>query len=73
MIDVETMANIIKIFSGNAHRELALDIATHLDLPLCEAEVKKFSDGEIFVEIKRMSAAPMSLLCSRPARRSTIT
>lgn len=52
MIDIETMANIIKIFSGNAHRELALEIATHLDLPLCEAEVKKFSDGEIFVEIK---------------------
>ena len=46
------MANIIKIFSGNAHRGLARDIASHLDLPLCEAEVKKFSDGEIFVEIK---------------------
>ncbi|MBB5348770.1 ribose-phosphate pyrophosphokinase [Desulfoprunum benzoelyticum] len=45
------MANIIKIFSGNAHKDLALDIATHLDLPLSKAEVKKFSDGEIFVEI----------------------
>ena len=45
------MANIIKIFSGNAHNDLALDIATHLDLPLSKAEVRKFSDGEIFVEI----------------------
>jgi len=45
------MANIIKIFSGNAHKDLALDIATYLDLPLSKAEVKKFSDGEIFVEI----------------------
>ena len=46
------MPNIIKIFSGNAHRQLAGEIAGHLDLPLCEAEVKKFSDGEIFVEVK---------------------
>jgi ribose-phosphate pyrophosphokinase len=46
------MANIIKIFSGNAHRQLAKEIATHLDLPLSEAEVKTFSDGEIFVEVK---------------------
>ena len=45
------MANIIKIFSGNAHKDLALDIATHLDLPLSKADVRKFSDGEIFVEI----------------------
>jgi ribose-phosphate pyrophosphokinase len=46
------MPNIIKIFSGNAHIEMANEIASHLDLPLSEAEVKKFSDGEIFVEIK---------------------
>ena len=45
------MANIIKIFSGNAHKGLALDIAAHLDLPVSQAEVRKFSDGEIFVEI----------------------
>lgn len=46
------MPNIIKVFSGNAHKDMALEIAGHLDLPLAEAEVKKFSDGEIFVEIK---------------------
>lgn len=46
------MPNIIKIFSGNAHCELASEIASHLDLPLSEAEVRKFSDGEIFVELK---------------------
>ncbi len=46
------MPNIIKIFSGNAHREMATEIASHLDLPLSAAEVKKFSDGEIFVEVK---------------------
>ncbi len=31
---------------------MAKEIAAHLDLPLSEADVKKFSDGEIFVEIK---------------------
>lgn len=46
------MANIIKIFSGNAHREMAKEIANHLGLPLSRADIKKFSDGEIFVEIK---------------------
>jgi len=42
----------LKIFSGNAHQKMAEEIATHLDIPLSEAEVRKFSDGEIFVEIK---------------------
>lgn len=31
---------------------MAREIADHLGIPLSEAEVKKFSDGEIFVEIK---------------------
>ena len=31
---------------------MAEEIANNLDLPLSKAEVKKFSDGEIFVEIK---------------------
>ena len=45
------MPNIIKIFSGNAHRQMAQEIADELKLPLSTAEVRKFSDGEIFVEI----------------------
>jgi ribose-phosphate pyrophosphokinase len=42
----------LKIFSGNAHRKLAKEIADHLDLPLSVADVRKFSDGELFVELK---------------------
>ena len=42
----------LKIFSGNAHPELAQEITDHLDIPLSVAEVRKFSDGEIFVEVK---------------------
>jgi len=46
------MANIIKVFSGNAHREMAQEIAANLGQPLSRADIKTFSDGEIFVEIK---------------------
>ncbi len=46
------MPNTIKIFSGNANRQMANEIADHLELPLSIADVKKFSDGEIFVEIR---------------------
>jgi ribose-phosphate pyrophosphokinase len=49
---ITIMGNIIKIFSGNAHREMAKEIASHLGLPLSRADIKTFSDGEIFVEIK---------------------
>jgi ribose-phosphate pyrophosphokinase len=39
------------IFSGNAHLELARNIAANLKLPLGKAIVDRFSDGEIMVEI----------------------
>jgi ribose-phosphate pyrophosphokinase len=45
------MPNIIKIFSGNANPELATEICNHLDISLSKVEVRRFSDGEIFVEI----------------------
>jgi ribose-phosphate pyrophosphokinase len=39
------------IFSGNAHPQLAHDIARVLHVPLAKAQVGRFSDGEINVEI----------------------
>ena len=42
----------LKVISGNAHQKLAEEIAAHLDIPLSAADVRKFSDGEIFVEVK---------------------
>ncbi len=42
----------MKVFTGNANRPLAESICQHLDIPLSVAEVRRFSDGEIFVEIK---------------------
>lgn len=41
----------IKVFSGNANKPLAEAIAKYLGQPLGNAMVKKFSDGETWVEI----------------------
>ncbi|WP_286037025.1 ribose-phosphate pyrophosphokinase [Microbulbifer variabilis] len=39
------------VFTGNANPELAQKIVDHMAIPLGEATVKRFSDGEIAVEI----------------------
>jgi len=44
------MAYELKLFSGNANRALAEEIAQYLRVPLGESEVSRFSDGEIFVQ-----------------------
>jgi ribose-phosphate pyrophosphokinase len=41
------------LFSGNANRPLAQDIATHLSINLGKAKVGRFSDGEVDVEIEQ--------------------
>lgn len=46
-MELGTMA----VFSGNAHPQLALDIARYLRIPLARAHVGHFSDGEHHVEI----------------------
>ncbi|MBK6435673.1 MAG: ribose-phosphate diphosphokinase [Rhodanobacteraceae bacterium] len=42
----------ILVFSGNAHRTLALSVCKQLGVPLGKALVGKFSDGEVQVEIE---------------------
>jgi ribose-phosphate pyrophosphokinase len=44
------MAFELKLFSGNANRALAEEIAQYLRVPLSDAEVSRFSDGEVFVQ-----------------------
>lgn len=39
------------VFSGNAHPQLAQSIARYLNLPLGKANVNRFSDGEVAVEV----------------------
>ena len=41
----------IKLFSGNAHKELADEVAVYLNIPVGEAVITHFSDGEIDVHI----------------------
>ncbi len=45
------MAYELKLLTGNANRPLAEEIARDLHLPLADAEVSRFSDGEVFVQI----------------------
>lgn len=40
-----------KIFSGSANTELSKQISKYLSLPLSDADIKRFSDGEISVQI----------------------
>jgi len=41
----------LKLFTGNANRQLAAAIAEHLGIPLGDMTVGRFSDGEIRVQI----------------------
>ena len=41
----------MKIFSGTANRKLADEIVAHLEIPLGEAQIRRFPDGEICVKI----------------------
>lgn len=43
--------NHLKIFSGSANRELSEKICRYLATPLGHSTLKRFSDGELFVEI----------------------
>ncbi len=42
----------LKVFSGSETLKLAKGITKHLKIPLSALERKKFSDGEIFIQIK---------------------
>ena len=41
----------IRFFTGNAHKELAKEISNYLEIPIGNASVGEFSDGEISVHI----------------------
>jgi ribose-phosphate pyrophosphokinase len=61
----------LKIFTGNANRPLAEKICQHLQVPLGEAVVGRFSDGEISVELREnvrgkdvYAIQPLSMPCN---------
>jgi ribose-phosphate pyrophosphokinase len=41
----------MKLLAGNSNRTLAEAVAKHLDLPLTQAQVKRFADNEVWVTI----------------------
>ena len=41
----------MKLLAGNSNRTLAQAVASHLDLPLTRAQVKRFADNEVLVII----------------------
>ena len=41
----------IEVLSGNSNRPLATAVAKELNIPLSDAEVSKFSDGEISITL----------------------
>ncbi len=43
--------NDLQIFTGNANKQLAQEIVQHVGIELGNAQIKRFSDGEIWVEI----------------------
>ncbi|AZO81123.1 MULTISPECIES: ribose-phosphate pyrophosphokinase [unclassified Bosea (in: a-proteobacteria)] len=46
------MPSSFKVVAGNSNRALAEAICGHLDVPLARAQVRRFADMEIFVEIQ---------------------
>ncbi len=45
------MSYDLKLFSGNANRPLAEEIAQQLQVKIGDADVSRFSDGEVYVQI----------------------
>ena len=45
------MRDQIQVFAGNSNRPLATEVCKVLDVPLGQADVRRFSDGEVMVEI----------------------
>ena len=44
--------NSLMVFTGNANPKLAVDVATQLNVDLGGANVGRFSDGEVSVELQ---------------------
>ena len=66
----------LKVFSGTAHTSLSEEIANYLGIELGKSTIKRFADGEIYVQIKEsirgcdvFIVQPLSLIhISEPTR-----
>ena len=48
----ESVFRGLSVYTGNAHPRFAKDICSYLDIPIGDADVFKFANDEIFVQIK---------------------
>ena len=68
------MLKSLTVFAGNANRPLAQAICDYLEVPLGQAVVSTFSDGEIRVEVgenvRGVHCYVVQPTCARPTRRS---
>ncbi len=46
------MKDRLRLFTGNAHPQLARDIAAHMGVPLGDATLERFPDGEINLKVE---------------------
>jgi ribose-phosphate pyrophosphokinase len=65
--------NSLMVFTGNANPKLAADVASATEFSLGRANVGRFSDGEVSVELQEHVRGRTSSSCNRPARRATTT
>jgi phosphoribosylpyrophosphate synthetase len=46
------MARAIQVIAGSSNRKLAQKICSRMGTHVCECDIKRFSDGEVFVQVK---------------------
>jgi len=49
--ECKDVADVLRIFSGSSHPELAKEIAGYLGCPLCPTETQRFSNDNLFVRL----------------------
>jgi ribose-phosphate pyrophosphokinase len=42
----------LKVFSGNSNKGLAKEICRHLNIPLSKLDISRFSNDNLFVQVK---------------------
>ena len=65
-------ADNLMVFTGNANPALAEQVAKHLGIELGRADVGRFSDGEIMLELLENVRGSDCSYCNRPATQPTI-
>ena len=63
----------LKIFSGNAHKQLAQDVCDYLNIPLGKAEVFKFANDNTFTNIHHLMELLIMIDACKRASAGRIT